>query len=191
MIDSRKYVIRPINVVFHLLDILVKVVDPLAIRICLTLFSNLFKLSSSTRINAWAVISLVFSFCNFQTPSFCVNYSFNALIFGRILNSKPHIEKSKLGLSLEYTDTKEFSQLMVVIHRGSLFLISQKALLPKFTSCFINLIRQSLGQHFLLLYPTIFSLFGSGFSVKYLCINSLDSSEVNLNMMYSVSMYLM
>jgi hypothetical protein len=60
MIAYLKYVISPINVVFHLLLIFVNVVDPLAMSICLTLFSNFFSESSSTLINAWAVISLVF-----------------------------------------------------------------------------------------------------------------------------------
>jgi len=41
MIASLKYVMSPMRVVFHLFDILVKVVDPLAINICLTLFSYL------------------------------------------------------------------------------------------------------------------------------------------------------
>jgi len=38
----------------------------------------------------------------------------------------------------------------------------------RFTSCFMSLILASRGQHFLLLYPTIFSLLGSGCSVRYL-----------------------
>lgn len=65
--------------------------------------------------------------------------------------SNPHILNSKLGLSLEYTDTNEFSQWIVVKHRGSLFLIYQNADRPRLTSCFIRRMRQSLGQHFLLL----------------------------------------
>lgn len=58
------------RVVFHLLAIFVNVVLPLAIKICLTLFSNFFNPSSSILMKAYAVISLVFSFCSFQTPSF-------------------------------------------------------------------------------------------------------------------------
>ena len=38
--------------VFHLLDIFVKVVEPLAINICLTLFSNLLSESLSTLMKA-------------------------------------------------------------------------------------------------------------------------------------------
>ena len=56
--------------------------------------------------------------------------------------------------------------LMVVTDLGSLFLMSQKTARPRFTSCFMSRILASLGQHFLLLYPTMFSLFGSGCSVK-------------------------
>lgn len=37
----------------------------------------------------------------------------------------------------------------------------------------------------------MFSLFGSGFSVKYLYIRSLDSYSVNLNTMYNRSIYLL
>lgn len=59
MIAYLKYVIKPINVVFHLLEILVNVVDPLAINICLTRFSNLFNESKSMRMNALAVIYFV------------------------------------------------------------------------------------------------------------------------------------
>lgn len=125
-------------------------------------------LSSSTLKNATAVISLLDSFYNFHTPSFSENSSYVPLILGKILTSNPHILNKKFGLSFEYTETKECSQDNVVKHLGNLFLISQKTALPKFTSCFINLILQSFGQHFLLLYPTIFSLLGSGFSVKYL-----------------------
>ena len=125
--------------------------------------------------------SLVTSFWSFHSPSLKEELSlgFN-LYLGVILISKLTISNNKLGLSLEYTLTKESSHLMVVNDLGSLFLISQKTALPKLTSCFISLILWSLGQHFLLLYPMIFSLFGSGFSVKYLCIKSLASSAVNL-----------
>ncbi|KAF3583757.1 hypothetical protein F2Q69_00030482 [Brassica cretica] len=49
---------RPIRAVFHLLTILVKVVDPDDMRICLTRFSNDFMCSSSTRRKAAAVLSL-------------------------------------------------------------------------------------------------------------------------------------
>ena len=58
---------------------------------------------------------------------------------------------SKFGLSLEYTETKEFSHSHVVNARGNRFWTSQKTALPKLTSCFINRILWSRGQHFLLL----------------------------------------
>lgn len=160
---------------FHLFAILVKVVDPLAIKIYRTLFSNFLIPSSSTWIKACAVISLVLSFYNFQTPSFCENSSIVVLALGRILTSNPDMLKSKFGLSFEYTEMNVSSHWMVVSERGSLFLISQKTALPRLTSCFIRRILQSLGQHFLLLYPTMFSLFGSGFSVRNRWIKSRES----------------
>ena len=79
---------------------------------------------------------------------------------------------------------------MVVTDLGNLFLISQKTARPKLTSCFISLILASRGQHFLLLYPTIFSLLGSGCSVKYLWIKSRASSAVNLKNICIRSTYL-
>jgi len=66
------------------------------------------------------------------------------------------MENNKFGLSLLYTETKLFYHYKVVIDLGNLFLISQKTALPKLTSCFTNLILQSFGHTFLLLYPTIF-----------------------------------
>ena len=50
----------------------------------------------------------------------------------------------------------------------------------RFTSCFIKRILASRGQHFLLLYPTMFSLLGSGCTVRYLWMRSRASSAVNL-----------
>lgn len=50
----------------------------------------------------------------------------------------------------------------------------------RLTSCFMSRMRASRGQHFLLLYPTMFSLFGSGCSVRYRWISSRASSAVNL-----------
>ena len=58
---------------------------------------------------------------------------------------------SRFGLSFEYTETKEFSHSQVVKARGNRFWTSQKTARPKFTSCFINRMRWSRGQHFLLL----------------------------------------
>ena len=49
---------------------------------------------------------------------------------GKIRHSKPHILNNRLGLSLEYTETKVFSQLMVVTERGKRFLISQNTARP-------------------------------------------------------------
>lgn len=109
---------------------------------------------------------------------------------GRNCTSNPLIENRRFGLSLEYTLTKELSQSKVVRLLGRRFFMSQKTALPKFTSCFINLILASRGQHFLLLYPTIFSLLGSGCSVRYLCIKSLASSALNLNSMYTLLTFL-
>lgn len=45
-------------------------------------------------------------------------------------HSKPLMLNSRLGLSLEYTDTKVLSQPMVVTERGSRFLMSQKTARP-------------------------------------------------------------
>ena len=72
---------------------------------------------------------------------------------------------------------------------GNRFLMSQKTARPRLTSCFISLILASRGQHFLLLYPTMFSLFGSGCSVKYLWIKSRASSAVNRKNMWIRSTY--
>ncbi|GKC38199.1 hypothetical protein Tco_1050583, partial [Tanacetum coccineum] len=69
LIASRKYVIRPIKAVYHLLTIFENVADPELIRICLTRFSNILICSSSTHKKAAAVRSFVCSFCKFQTPS--------------------------------------------------------------------------------------------------------------------------
>lgn len=62
----------------------------------------------------------------------CYNYKhkLNYLTFGRIRHSKPLMLNNKLGLSLEYTLTKLFSHCMVVVERGSLFLISQNTARP-------------------------------------------------------------
>ena len=120
------------------------------------------------------------SFCKFQIPSLYVNSSRVIRIFGKILHSNPPILNKRLGLSLLYTETKLSSHFNVVIERGSRFLISQNTARPRFTSCFMSLILASLGQHFLLLYPTMFSLFGSGCSVRYRCIKSRASSAENL-----------
>ena len=70
------------------------------------------------------------SFCRFQTPSLCVNSSCMVRHLGRMRHSKPHMLKSKLGLSLLYTDTKLLSQLMVVTDRGRRFLMSQNTARP-------------------------------------------------------------
>ena len=48
--------------------------------------------------------------------------------------------------------------------------------------------RASRGQHFLLLYPTTFSLLGSGCSVRYRWIRSLHSSAVRRSRMCRLSM---
>ena len=179
------------SAVFHLFTILVNVVAPDDISTCRTLFSNCFKASSSTRRNACAVLSFVCSFCKFQTPSFCAKYSVAILALGMIRTSKPHMLNSKLGLSREYTETNPLSHSSVVTDRGSRFLMSQNTALPRLTSCFINRMRASLGQHFLLLYPTMFSLLGSGCSVRYRWMRSLASSAVNLKSMWILSMYLL
>mmetsp|Transcript_83297 Transcript_83297/g.257493 ORF Transcript_83297/g.257493 Transcript_83297/m.257493 type:complete len:256 (+) Transcript_83297:2353-3120(+) len=189
MTASRKYVIIPIRLVFHLFAILVKVVEPEAIRIVRHLFSNCFWASLSTLRKACAVISLVASFCSFHTPSRCVNSSWKVRIFGRMRTSKPHMLNRTFGLSFEYTDAKELSQTRFVTLRGSLFCISQNTALPRFTSCFMRRMRQSRGQHILLLYPTTFSLLGSGFSVRNLWMRSRDSSLLNRNTMMKRSRY--
>lgn len=51
------------------------------------------------------------------------------------LTSKPLMLKSRFGLSLEYTLTKESSHSMVVTERGSRFLMSQNVARPRLTSC--------------------------------------------------------
>ena len=167
--------------VFHLFTILVKVVEPDAMRICLILLWNLVMCSISTLRKHCAVLSLVTSFCKFHTPSLLVMSSCVTRHLGRILHSNPDMLNSKLGLSLLYTLTKELLQRTVVTDRGSRFFISQNTARPRLTSCFMSLIRASRGQHFLLLYPTMFSLFGSGCSVRNRWIRSLVSSAVNLN----------
>ena len=153
---------------FHLFAILENVVAPEDIKTCRILFSNAFKPSSSTRKNACAVLSFVSSFCKFHTPSFCAKYSVCMRIFGINLTSNPHMLNSKFGLSFENTEQNPLSHSNVVNDRGKRFFMSQNTARPKFTSCFIKRILESLGQHFLLLYPTMFSLFGSGCSVRYL-----------------------
>lgn len=120
------------------------------------------------------------SFCKFQTPSLCVNSSNVVRHLGKMRHSKPHMLKRRFGLSLLYTDTKLSSQLSVVTDLGKRFLMSQNTARPRLTSCFISLMRASLGQHFLLLQPTMFSLLGSGCSVRYLWIRSRASSAENL-----------
>lgn len=106
------------------------------------------------------------SFCKFQTPSLCVNSSNVVRHLGKIRHSKPHMLNRRFGLSLLYTDTKLSSQFSVVTDLGRRFFMSQNTARPRLTSCFMSLIRASLGQHFLLLYPTMFSLLGSGCSVR-------------------------
>ena len=73
---------------------------------------------------------------------------------------------SMFGLSRLYTLTKPLFQSIVVRLRGSRFFTSQNTARPRCTSCFISRMRLSRGQHFLLLYPTRFSPFGSGCSVR-------------------------
>jgi len=87
--------------VFHLFAIFVKVVEPDAIKIWRTRFSNWRSAASSTRRNACAVRSLVPSFCSDQTPSRDVSCSPYARHFGRMRHSKPHMLKSRFGLSFE------------------------------------------------------------------------------------------
>ena len=67
------------------------------------------------------------------------------------LSQRPPMLNSKLGLSFEYTETKEFSHSHVVKARGNRFWTSQKTALPRLTSCFMRRMRWSRGQHFLLL----------------------------------------
>merc|ERR1719494_30565 len=136
--------------------------------------------SSSTRRKHWAVLSFVTSFCKFQTPSLWVNSSLVIRTLGRSRHSNPLMLNRRFGLSLLYTDTKLSSHLRVDTDRGILFLMSQKTARPRLTSCFIRRMRASRGQHFLLLYPTMFSLLGSECSVRYLWIKSFASSAVNL-----------
>mmetsp|Transcript_1049 Transcript_1049/g.2755 ORF Transcript_1049/g.2755 Transcript_1049/m.2755 type:complete len:228 (-) Transcript_1049:175-858(-) len=180
---------RPMTAVFHLLAILVKVVDPELMRICRTRFSKAFIPSLSTRRNACAVRSLVASFCRLHTPSLCAKPSACCRHLGRIRTSKPAMENSRLGLSRLYTLTKLFSHSNVVRLRGSRFLMSQKVARPRLTSCFMSRIRASRGQHLRLLYPTMFSLLGSGCSVRYLWMRSLASSSRKRSSMYTLSTY--
>mmetsp|Transcript_39079 Transcript_39079/g.93741 ORF Transcript_39079/g.93741 Transcript_39079/m.93741 type:complete len:225 (-) Transcript_39079:513-1187(-) len=178
------------SVVFHLLAIFVNVVAPEDINTCRTRFSNCLRASSSTRKNACAVRSFVCSFWRFHTPSFCAKYSVAILTLGMIRTSNPHMLKSRFGLSREYTETNPLSHSSVVSDRGSRFRMSQNTALPRLTSCFIRRMRASRGQHFLLLYPTRFSLFGSGCSVRYRWMRSFASSAVKRNSMWILSMYL-
>lgn len=66
-------------------------------------------------------------------PTLLAKPSEDMRILGRMRTSKPHMENSRLGLSLLYTDTKELSQSIVVTLLGSRFLRSQKTARPKFT----------------------------------------------------------
>ncbi|OMH82498.1 hypothetical protein AX774_g4025 [Zancudomyces culisetae] len=146
--------------------------------------------SCSTRKNAIAVRSLVVALINAQQPSRTTELS--SRIFGKILTSNPPISNNKLGLSAEYTHTNVSTPHSIVVsERGNRFRISQNVARPKLTSAFINRILQSLGQHFLLLYPTTFSLLGSGCSVKYRCTKSRDSSALIRNTIYIRSTYRM
>ena len=180
---------RPMSAVFHLLTIFVNVVAPELIKTCRTRFSNCFSASSSTRRNACAVRSLVCSFWRFHTPSRCAKCSVAMRALGMIRTSNPHMLNKRLGLSREYTETNPLSHSKEVRLRGSRFLMSQNVARPRFTSCFMRRMRASRGQHFLLLYPTRFSLFGSGCSVRYRWIRSFASSAVNRNRMCSLSTY--
>ena len=90
---------RPMSAVFHLLTILVNVVAPEDMSTWRTRFSNVFSASSSTRRKACAVRSLVSSFCSAHTPSFCAKPSMAERDLGRMRTSKPHMEKSRFGLS--------------------------------------------------------------------------------------------
>ena len=101
----------------NLFAILVKVVAPELISTWRIRFSNALSPSSSTRRYACAVRSLVTSFCRAHTPSLCPTAALlppfasptppmpaptsPILHLGRIRTSKPHIENSRLGLSLE------------------------------------------------------------------------------------------
>ena len=111
---------------------LVNVVEPEAIRICLTLLWKRCWDSSSTFRKHWAVLSFVTSFCKFHTPSWWAISSYVTLHLGSIRHSKPDMLKSRLGLSLLYTDTKlsGLSQSIVVIDLGNLFLMSQNTARP-------------------------------------------------------------
>lgn len=63
-------------------------------------------------------------------PSRWVNSSCVVRHLGRMRHSKPHMLKSKLGLSLLYTDTKLFSHSVVVTDRGRRFFMSQNTARP-------------------------------------------------------------
>ena len=56
------------------------------------------------------------------------------------LSQRPPMLNKRFGLSLEYTETKEFSHSQVVKARGNRFWTSQKTARPRFTSCFMSLI---------------------------------------------------
>ena len=116
---SLKYVKRDISEVFHLAATLVKVVEPEAINMPLILLSNFLISSSDTFKYAFAVLCLVLSSTKSQTPSSLETTS-SILCLGNILTSKPHIEKSKFGLFLLYTETKAFSHLIDVNEVGTL-----------------------------------------------------------------------
>ena len=94
---------RPMSAVFHLLATLVKVVEPEDMRIWRMRFSKSDTEVPSTRRKACAVRSLVPSFCSAHTPSLCANSSEPAAmrVLGSGRTSKPAMEKSRLGLSLE------------------------------------------------------------------------------------------
>ena len=70
------------------------------------------------------------SFCRFHTPSRWVNSSNCMRHLGWTRQSKPHMLKRRLGLSLLYTETKLTSHATVVMERGRRFLISQKTARP-------------------------------------------------------------
>ena len=89
------------SAVFHLLTIFVKVVEPDDISTWRTRFSKARSDLLSTRRKACAVRSLVVSFCRFHTPSRETNSCASMRTLGSTRTSKPHMLKSRLGLSLE------------------------------------------------------------------------------------------
>lgn len=72
------------SAVFHLLAILVKVVEPELISTWRTRFSKDLRPSSSTRRKACAVRSLVCTFCSAHTPSLLAKDSAAMRILGRM-----------------------------------------------------------------------------------------------------------